>query len=296
MTIPSITPYSGTLPQRSDPANFPTNADDFVAWQEGTLAPELAATVAGMNATAALMGAIAAGGAMALPYTFSDSTVDSDPGDGVMRLNNATQNASTVIRLDHAGSDGSGYTDVINSFDDSTSTIKGQILLQRLVDATSWLLFNVLSVASPSGYKNVTVTLVASSSANPFVTGDDLILKFTRNGDKGDIAVSHVLTAANYTTNTGTSLDCDSVDMFIVTAQAGPLLFNNPSGTPTQGQAILIRIKDDGTARALTYGSQFRAIGVILPTTTVLSKTLYMGVVWNATDSKWDMVAVRQET
>lgn len=296
MTIPSITPYSGTLPQRSDPANFPTNADDFVAWQEGTLAPELAATVAGMNVTAAAMGVLAAGGAMALAYTFSDTTVDSDPGDGVMRLNNATQNASTVIRLDHAGSDGSGYTDVINSFDDSTSTIKGQILLQRLVDATSWLLFNVLSVASPSGYKNVTVSLVASSSANPFVTGDDLILKFTRNGDKGDIAVSHVLTAANYTTNTGTSLDCDSVDMFIVTAQAGPLLFNNPSGTPTQGQAILIRIKDDGTARALTYGSQFRAIGVILPTTTVLSKTLYMGVVWNATDSKWDMVAVRQET
>jgi len=49
MTIPSITPYSGTLPQRSDPANFPTNADDFVAWQEGTLAPELAATVTAMN-------------------------------------------------------------------------------------------------------------------------------------------------------------------------------------------------------------------------------------------------------
>ena len=49
MTIPSITPYSGTLPQRSDPANFPTNADDFVAWQEGTLAPELIATITAMN-------------------------------------------------------------------------------------------------------------------------------------------------------------------------------------------------------------------------------------------------------
>ena len=49
MTIPSITPYSGTLPQRSDPANFPTNADDFVTWQEGTMTPEINATVAGMN-------------------------------------------------------------------------------------------------------------------------------------------------------------------------------------------------------------------------------------------------------
>jgi len=186
MTIPSITPYSGTLPQRSDPANFPTNADDFVAWQEGTLAPELAATVAGMNVTAAAMTSIAAGGAMSLPYTFSTTTTDADPGAGYLRLDNATQNAATVIRMDHAGSDGSGYTDVINSFDDSTSAVKGLILLQKLADATSWLLFSVLSVASPSGYKNVTVSLVASSSANPFASGDDLILKFTRNGDKGD--------------------------------------------------------------------------------------------------------------
>lgn len=186
MTIPSITPYSGTLPQRSDPANFPTNADDFVAWQEGTLAPELAATVAGMNVTAAAMTSIAAGGAMSLPYTFSTTTTDADPGAGYLRLDNATQNAATVIRMDHAGSDGSGYTDVINSFDDSTSAVKGLILLQKLADATAWLLFTSTSVASPTGYKNVTVSLVASSSANPFASGDDLILKFTRNGDKGD--------------------------------------------------------------------------------------------------------------
>lgn len=104
------------------------------------------------------------------------------------------------------------------------------------------------------------------------------------------------LAAASYTTDTGTSLDCDTLDMFIVTAQAGALLFNNPSGTPTQGQPLLIRIKDNGTARALTYGSQFRAMGTSLPTTTVLSKTLYLGLIWNATDSKWDLVAAKQET
>lgn len=104
------------------------------------------------------------------------------------------------------------------------------------------------------------------------------------------------LAAASYTTDTDTSLDCDTLDMFIVTAQAGALLFNNPSGTPTQGQPLLIRIKDNGTARALTYGSQFRAMGTSLPTTTVLSKTLYLGLIWNATDSKWDLVAAKQET
>lgn len=186
MTIPSITPYSGTLPQRSDPANFPTNADDFVAWQEGTLAPELAATVTAINTTVATMSAIAAGGAMTLPYTFSSTTTDADPGAGFVRLSSATQNASTVIRLDLVGADGSTWTDVISTFDDSTSTVKGYVLLQKLTDATKWLEFSVSSLASPAGYKNLTVVPVAGSAASPFADGDSLVLKFTANGDKGD--------------------------------------------------------------------------------------------------------------
>ena len=104
-----------------------------------------------------------------------------------------------------------------------------------------------------------------------------------------------LVTAASYTTNTGTSLDVATCDQFEITAQAGALLFNNPSGTPLGGQKLIIRIKDNGTARALTWDTQFRAMGNALPSTTVLSKTLYMGFIYNATDTKWDLVAVAQE-
>jgi hypothetical protein len=58
---------------------------------------------------------------------------------------------------------------------------------------------------------------------------------------------------------------------------------------------LVIRIKDNATARAITYDTQFRAIGVTLPTTTVISKTLYLGLIYNSTDTKWDCVAVAQE-
>lgn len=67
------------------------------------------------------------------------------------------------------------------------------------------------------------------------------------------------------------------------------------TGTPTAGQKGVIRIKDDGTARAITWGSSYRAIGVTLPTTTVISKTVYIGWIYNATDTKYDVVAVAQE-
>lgn len=102
-----------------------------------------------------------------------------------------------------------------------------------------------------------------------------------------------IVSASSYTTDTGTSLDVSTTDIFVITAQAGALLFNNPSGTPVQGEKLIIRIKDNGTARALTYGSQFRASSdLALPTTTVLGKTLYMGFIYNSTDTKWDLIAV----
>lgn len=104
-----------------------------------------------------------------------------------------------------------------------------------------------------------------------------------------------IVTAASYTTDTGSSLSVATADIFQVTAQAGALLFNAPGGTPVAGQKLIIRIKDDGTARALTWNAVFRAMGTALPSTTVLSKTLYLGFIYNFTDTKFDLVASAQE-
>jgi len=104
-----------------------------------------------------------------------------------------------------------------------------------------------------------------------------------------------LVTAASYTTDTGTSLDVSTCDQFEITAQAGALLFNAPGGTPVGGNKLIIRIKDNATARALTWNAVFRAMGTALPSTTVLSKTLYLGFIYNATDTKWDLIASAQE-
>lgn len=148
---------------------------------------EVNATAASMSAMEAAVSSVAAGGAMSIPYTFSTTITDADPGAGFLRLSSATQNAATVIRVDLTGADASLWTAVLDVFDDSTSTIKGHILLQKQTDATKWLLFSVSSLASPAGYKNITVVNVASSAASPFANNDPLILKFSRNGDKGDV-------------------------------------------------------------------------------------------------------------
>lgn len=84
-------------------------------------------------------------------------------------------------------------------------------------------------------------------------------------------------------------------DQVIITAQAAGLTLANPTGTALDGWGIVIRIKDNGTARSIAYGTQYRALGVTLPTTTVISKTLYLAMVFNSADTKWDVVAVAQE-
>lgn len=85
----------------------------------------------------------------------------------------------------------------------------------------------------------------------------------------------------------------DDVDIFTVTALAEAATFGAPTGTPTNGQKLIIRILDNGTARALAWNAIYRAgTDVALPTTTVLSKTLYCGFFYNSAASKWDLVAV----
>ncbi|MBI1313690.1 hypothetical protein GC176_20550 [bacterium] len=125
-------------------------------------------------------------GAISIDYTFSTTTTDSDPGDGLLRLSAATQNTSTVIRADHLDSHGSDWSAVLPTLDDSTSTIKGFIRLFKKSDPTKFILFSVSAVGSETGYKNITVAVVASSGSNPFSNGDILTVSFVRNGDKGD--------------------------------------------------------------------------------------------------------------
>jgi hypothetical protein len=118
-------------------------------------------------------------------------------------------------------------------------------------------------------------------------------------GIHGSIDAASVTYLAPRVTSTASSTtptpDADTTDIYILTALAAGATFGAPTGTPVQGQALVIRIKDNGTARALAFNAIYRAIGATLPTTTVISKTMYLGLIYNSTDTKWDVVAVREE-
>lgn len=93
-------------------------------------------------------------------------------------------------------------------------------------------------------------------------------------------------------TSSATVTPTSTNDIVTITAQAVALTLANPTGTFAEGQALMIRIKDNGTARAITFGSNYRAIGVTLPTTTIANKILYLGIIYNSTDSKFDVLGI----
>lgn len=82
-----------------------------------------------------------------------------------------------------------------------------------------------------------------------------------------------------------------SDDMVDVTALATNPTFAAPSGSPANGQKLLIRIKDNGTSRTLTWNAIYAARGASLPTATTAGKTHYVGLVYNSNVTKWDCVA-----
>lgn len=87
------------------------------------------------------------------------------------------------------------------------------------------------------------------------------------------------------------NINADAIDFAALTALATPLTIVNPTGTPSNGQKITIRLKDNGTNRSLTFGSKYRfSIGLAAPTSTVAGETLYMEFIYNAADDKWDCI------
>lgn len=157
-------------------------------------------------------------GAVAIQYTFSTTTTDSDPGSGTLRLNSATQNTSTMIFADLLDAVSEDWTLALDALDESSNAYKGFIRLVKASDLSKWLLFRLTSVTTVAGYRKLVVDITASSDANPFSNADTIFLHFSATGDagvdgtSGDVAwtaqvelVSHGFVVGDWLRDTGSS-------------------------------------------------------------------------------------------
>lgn len=97
------------------------------------------------------------------------------------------------------------------------------------------------------------------------------------------------------TTSSATpTINTDNYDVYELTAQAAAVtsFTTNLTGTPVDGDALIICITDNGTSQTLAWGSKFESSNnASLPTATIASTLLTIGFRWNTTTSKWHCVA-----
>lgn len=122
-----------------------------------------------------------------------------------------------------------------------------------------------------------------ANSSSGFITGSGTV---TLTNKRIDPRVSSAASASSVTP------DISSYDQYAFTALAAALTINAPTGTPVDGNRLIFRFLDNGTSRALNWNGTYTAIGVTLPTATTVSKTTYVGCVYNANNTRWDVIAV----
>lgn len=188
---------------------------------------------------------------------------------------------------------------VINAATGGSVTVKasGQTGVTVAVGETAHIAFNGTDYVLVAGTQQYPGAGMAVSTGTGWGTS-----KATPTGDVVGTSDTQTLTNKRITPRIVTIADAatitptgDTADEYTVTALAQAASVAAPSGTPTDGQKLVLRIKDNGVARALTWtttSGAYRVVGTTLPTTTTAGKVTYVGCIYNGQDVFWDVVAV----
>jgi hypothetical protein len=159
-----------------------------------------------------------------------------------------------------------------------------------------WFTPGVVQMAlSPGGIVSANSFVKNSGTSSQFLKADGTVDSSTYITPTGTSTLTNKRVTERVTTVSDSATptpNSDTDDMYIITGLTQTATFGSPTGTPTQGQKIVIRVKDNGTARTLAWNAIYRASSDLsLPTVTVASKTMYLGFIYNSTDSKWDLLS-----
>ena len=235
--------------------------------------------------------------------TISDGT---DFNKGI-RFRSSSSAASAITLLDAVSTSGRVVT-----LPDATTTLVGRDTTDTLTNKT---------LTSPT----LTAPILGTPASGNFSSGSFTWPTFNQNTTgtasnvTGTVAIANggtgatTLAGASIATYSGTETltnkridprvtsaasassltpDISVSDVYAYTALAAGLTINAPTGTPLDGDKLMFRLLDNGTSRSLTWNGTYTVIGVTLPTATTINKTTYVGCIYNANNTRWDVIAV----
>jgi hypothetical protein len=160
------------------------------------------------------------------------------------------------------------------------------------IATTAFVATSFAPLASPAFTGNPTVP-TASANDNDTSAASTAYVQAELSAYASDtVTVSNKRITARVTSISSSAtptVNTDNADCVTITALAAAItsMTTNLSGTPNNFDQLEYRIKDDGTARAITWGASFVAGPTALPTTTVVNKALHVYFEWDSVQSKW---------
>lgn len=184
----------------------------------------------------------------AYPYQWSTGT-SGDPTTGKLGGNNATIASITSIRIHKVDSAGGSLVDVLPTWDDSTSSVRGLLKVTKEGAPENFHLFKISGNGSDdTTHWSFPVTYVATDGT--IANGDDCALLFVEKGDKGDTGTAGITgsTAFNFDT---TITDADP--------GSGDLRLNH--ATPASATAIYVDNNNRGGSDISSWLDSFDDVG-----------------------------------
>ena len=198
------------------------------------------ATDAAASAAAASTSATAAqsaASAVAVPFLMdTGSTTMSDPAGTNFRLNHATVSSVSLIAFGDTSEDGVDVTDYLMTWDDSTSTLNGHLILVQEGTPANWAVFTVGAMTDNTDWVQCAVNYV-DSGGSLFTNDVTVRCQFIRTGDKGDTGS----TGSTGATGSGEGLEMVFESTTSDTDQGAGTIFLNHS---SPGSATIIYLDD----------------------------------------------------
>ena len=116
-------------------------------------------------------------------YGWDAGTSAADPGAGLVRAN-AAPSAATALYIDQVDALGVFMGNAILAWANSTSAVKGRLILRSQNDLSQQIVYDVTSVTDNSGWFTIGVTYRGGAASFP--AGTAVAVDFSRTGDKGD--------------------------------------------------------------------------------------------------------------
>lgn len=176
-----------------------------------------------------------------------------------------------------------GFTDAGNT--------EGQVVVIRpatgFANRVAAFIQNLKNLGTPEA-----IWAAAINAASLVLSGDLTVGgNATITGNLTIDGTSHVASASVASGSTITP----TAQIYNVTALAANATINVPSFSAYDGMSMLLRIKDNGSSRTLSFASGYTNVsGLSTPTATVASKELTIGAIYNSSASKWEIQTVNQ--